>query len=191
MEIRAFCPHIGGGVEHHVCREASRTPIDRQAILLSPLADIGRSARDAPARPGSGGHGRRLVDAPVAHHCPDHARHLRRQRHRRLVGTRPRRQSRSHCPSSVSLCRSIGIPARAPGMSVLRRYLLPRLVVPTRRGFSPVVTCRGTRPTEAGMSRPWAKLATSPMAEVSAVAPMPGMVTGFARSSSVKAVGSL
>lgn len=33
-------PHKGGGVERHFTPEASRTPIDCQAIFLSPLADI-------------------------------------------------------------------------------------------------------------------------------------------------------
>ena len=33
-------PHKGDGVERHFSPEASRTPIDCQAIFLSPLADI-------------------------------------------------------------------------------------------------------------------------------------------------------
>jgi len=44
-------PHKGVGVERHFCGEASRTPVDCQAIFLSPPADIGRPAR--PRRPNS------------------------------------------------------------------------------------------------------------------------------------------
>lgn len=44
-------PHKGVGVERHFCGEASKTPVDCQAIFLSPPADIERPAR--PRRPNS------------------------------------------------------------------------------------------------------------------------------------------
>jgi hypothetical protein len=46
----------------------------------------------------------------------------------------------------------------------------PRLLIPTRRGLPPVVTCRGTKPSHAAKSRPRAKLSPWPMAAISAVA---------------------
>src|SRR6266536_2918273 len=57
--------------------------------------------------------------------------------------------------------------------------LLPRLVIPTRRGLPPVVACRRRR------DRPRAKVRASPTAATGAVAlrgPMPGI---FVRRSSV------
>ena len=47
---------------------------------------------------------------------------------------------------------------------------------PEKRGFPPVVACRGTRPSQAARSRPRAKVRASPTAATSAVAfnaPMP------------------
>jgi hypothetical protein len=39
----------------------------------------------------------------------------------------------------------------------LRRYLLPRFVMPSSLGLPPVVAWRGTRPNQAAKSRPRAK----------------------------------
>jgi hypothetical protein len=86
---------------------------------------------------------------------------------------------RSHAPNEVGLSHSMGMAARAPWIKSLRRYLLPRLLIPTRRGLPPVVTCRGTKPSQAARSRLRAKLSPWPMAAISAVAfntPTPGMV---------------
>jgi hypothetical protein len=65
---------------------------------------------------------------------------------------------RSHWPSRVLLRLNVGKAARAPWISILRKYLLPRLVMPSKQGFPPVVACRGTRPSHAAKSRPRAKV---------------------------------
>lgn len=57
---------------------------------------------------------------------------------------------------------------RAPWISILRRYLLPRFVMPSSLGRPPVGTCCGTRPSQAAESRPRAKVLTSPIAATSA-----------------------
>lgn len=49
------------------------------------------------------------------------------------------RSPRSQAPRRVSLFLSVGIAALAPWISILRRYLLPRLVMPRSRGLPPVV----------------------------------------------------
>ncbi len=59
--------------------EASRTPIDCQAIFLSPLADIGRPTKASPTRLGSGSHRRQLIDAFVAQQRPDSPGQFSRQ----------------------------------------------------------------------------------------------------------------
>ena len=61
--------------------------------------------------------------------------------------------ARSEPPRGVALVSSPGRADRAPWISSLRRYLLPRLVMPTRRGLPLVVTWRGTRPSRAARSR--------------------------------------
>ena len=61
---------------------------------------------------------------------------------------------RSQPPIGVALVASAGITDRAPWMRSLRRYLLPRLVMPTNRGLPPVVIWRGTKPSQAARSRP-------------------------------------
>ena len=48
-------------------------------------------------------------------------------------------KARSHDPRWLFVRRRTGIAARAPWISILRRYLLPRLVIPSRRGLPPVV----------------------------------------------------
>src|SRR5688500_5976101 len=42
---------------------------------------------------------------------------------------------RSHWPSRVLLRLNVGKAARAPWISIFRKYLLPRLVIPSRRGL--------------------------------------------------------
>ena len=89
------------------------------------------------------------------------------------------RSARNHPPSGVSLLESVGRTALAPWIRSLRRWQLPRLVIPARRGLPPVVICRGTRPSHAARSRPRANVRPSPIAAERAVAfstPMPGMV---------------
>ena len=61
---------------------------------------------------------------------------------------------RSQAPSGVGLLASGGKAARAPWMINLRKYLLPRLVIPSSFGLPPVVGCRGTRSSHAARSRP-------------------------------------
>jgi hypothetical protein len=48
--------------------------------------------------------------------------------------------ARSQCPRGVGPLASIGNADRAPWMINLRKYLLPRLVMPTNRGLPQVVT---------------------------------------------------
>ena len=77
---------------------------------------------------------------------------------------------------------------RAPWISSLRRYLLPRLLMPSSRGLPPVVICRGTSPSQAARSRPRANVPALPIAAASAVAfstPIPGMVASRRAASSV------
>src|SRR5271156_3578990 len=90
----------------------------------------------------------------------------------------------------VPLLASRGRADRAPWISSLRRYLLPRLVMPTSRGLPPVVTWRGTSPSQAARSRPRAKLCPSPMAATNAVAfstPIPGIVASRRAAGSLRA----
>src|SRR5205085_12408426 len=61
---------------------------------------------------------------------------------------------RSQLPSGVVVLDSEGRAARAPWMMSLRRYLLPRLVIPSSFGLPPVLACRGTSPSQAERSRP-------------------------------------
>lgn len=94
---------------------------------------------------------------------------------------------RNHCPSRVLLRLKVGKAARAPWISILRKYLLPRLVMPSRRGLPPVVACRGTSPSHAARLRPRAKVSASPTAATSAVAlsaPIPGMLVSRRAASS-------
>ena len=129
-----------GGVERHFTPEAFRTPVDCQAIFLTPHADIGRPTNASPTKLGSGRGLYRLVDAVVAQQGSDGSGHLGRQRHDGGVGMRPRQQAPQPLTDPrVALCK-VGIAARAPWVSILRRYLLPRLVIPRRRGRPPVVT---------------------------------------------------
>src|SRR6185312_11604943 len=96
----------------------------------------------------------------------------------------------SHFPSGVVLADSEGRAARAPCTSSLRRYLLPRLLIPSRRGLPPVVIWRGTKPSQAARSRPRANVAASPIAAARAVAfntPIPGMLAKRRAASSVLA----
>ena len=69
--------------------KTSKTPVDCQAIFLSPLADIGRPTHAAPAELRSGSDSCGLVDAPVAQQRPDDAGHLGCQRHDRRVRMSP------------------------------------------------------------------------------------------------------
>ena len=72
----------------------------------------------------------------------------------------------------------------------LAEILVARLLISTRRGLPPVVTCRGTKPSRAAAkSRPRAKLSPWPMAAISAVAfdtPIPGMVMRRRAASSLR-----
>src|SRR5215831_5401620 len=47
--------------------------------------------------------------------------------------------------------------ALAPLIRSRRKYWLPRLDIPPRRGLPPVEFCRGTRPSQAANSRPLQK----------------------------------
>ena len=94
---------------------------------------------------------------------------------------------RNHCPSRVLLRLKVGKAARAPWISIFRKYLLPRFVMPSRRGLPPVVACRGTSPSHAARLRPRAKVSASPTAATSAVAlsaPIPGMLVSRRAASS-------
>jgi len=72
----------------------------------------------------------------------------------------------------------------------MRKYLLLRFVIPTRRGLPPVVIWRGTNPSQAARSRPRAKVWALPTAATRAVAfstPMPGIVVSRRASASLRA----
>ena len=70
----------------------------------------------------------------------------------------------AHRPSGVSRSAIWGSAARAPCINCLRRYLLPRLLIPSSFGLPPVVNCLGTKPSHAARSRPWSKLSARPTA---------------------------
>src|SRR3954469_18027670 len=96
---------------------------------------------------------------------------------------------RSQLPSGVSLLESVGRAARAPWISILRRYPLPRLLIPSSFGLPPLVICRGTNPSQAARSRPRPKVSALPIAATSAVAfsgPIPGIVNSSRAASSVR-----
>ena len=60
----------------------------------------------------------------------------------------------AHRPSGVSCSATWGSAARAPWISCLRRYVLPRSLPILRSfGLPPVVNCRGTMPSQAERSR--------------------------------------
>ena len=89
------------------------------------------------------------------------------------------RSPRNQMPIAVAVLLSTGIAALAPWISILRRYLLPRFVIPRSFGLPPVVACLGTNPSQAAKSRPRRKALASPTAETKAVAligPIPGTV---------------
>jgi hypothetical protein len=52
----------------------------------------------------------------------------------------------------------------------IRRYLFPRLLMPSSFGLPPVVCCFGTSPSQAPRSRPRLNAAPSPTAATKAVA---------------------
>ena len=100
----------------------------------------------------------------------------------------PARPRRRFCAFSSS-GRAAMPPTRSDSQAVWARPLghhgskacgdISRLLIPTKRGLPPVVSCRGTKPSQAAKSRPRAKLSPWPMAAISAVAfntPIPGMV---------------
>ena len=99
---------------------------------------------------------------------PDNPGQFVGQGHHHSVGMRPCQQATQPC--AVALLARKGMAARAPWISSLRRYLLPRLLIPSRRGFPPVVAWRGTSPNQAARSRPRAKVLPLPIAVTSAVA---------------------
>src|SRR5215217_296163 len=75
-------------------------------------------------------------------------------------------------------------------MKSIRRYLLPRLLMPSSFGLPPVVCCFGTSPSHAPRSRPRLKEPASPIAATSAVAlrtPMPGIVVSRRAAASERA----
>lgn len=83
----------------------------------------------------------------------------------------------SQRPSLVVCSLSRPITARAPCTSRYRRYLLPRLVIPSSFGLPPVVAWRGTSPSQAEKSRPPRKPSAVLTAATRAVAvsgPIPG-----------------
>ena len=60
----------------------------------------------------------------------------------------------------------------------MRRYLLPRLLIPKSFGLPPVVDWRGTRPSQAARSRAWSNVSPLPIAAISAEVistPTPGI----------------
>lgn len=88
------------------------------------------------------------------------------------------RRPRSHAPSGVWLRASDGKAALAPWIKSVRRYLLPRLEMPSSLGLPPVEYCRGTIPSHAPRSRALPNAEPSPTAATSAVAlraPIPGI----------------
>lgn len=60
---------------------------------------------------------------------------------------------------------------RPPRINNVRKYVPPRLEIPSMRTFPPVPTCRGVKPSQAANSRPDPNAAGSPMAVTEAVAP--------------------
>jgi hypothetical protein len=67
---------------------------------------------------------------------------------------------------------------RAPRISSVRRYLSPRLLIPSNRTRPPVPVCRGTNPSQVANSRPDLKAFASPSVATAAVAlssPTPGI----------------
>ncbi len=85
----------------------------------------------------------------------------------------------SHAPIGARsrLIRSTA--ARAPWIRILRRYTLPRLLMPSSFALPPVEYWRGTMPSHAANSRPLRNAAPLPMAATMAVAttgPIPGIL---------------
>jgi hypothetical protein len=84
-------------------------------------------------------HHDRANDRYVEQECPDNARHLDGERDKRPYWNALTSRPRNHCPSRVLLRLKVGKAARAPCISIFDKYLLPRLVMPNRRGLT---SCR-------------------------------------------------
>ena len=70
----------------------------------------------------------------------------------------------------------------APWMKSRRRWTFPRLLIEPRVDLPPVENCRGTRPSQAAISRPRLNIRALPTAATVAVAmigPIPGTVAMF------------
>jgi hypothetical protein len=164
MEIRAPWSSNLVGVKRHVSHQISKPPFYCQAISLPPPADIADRSRwlGAPGR--FPGYTATATASRASKLCPvrSTAQAIRASLLASATTTvftcARARRPRNHLPSAVSVPESGVIAARAPWISSLRRYTLPRLVIPFRRGLPPVVCCRGTRPSQADRSRPRAKL---------------------------------
>ena len=63
-----------------------------------------------------------------------------------LEWARARSAAQPRADPRIASLASEGKADRAPWISILRRYLLPRLVIPKSFGLPPVVACRGTSP---------------------------------------------
>jgi hypothetical protein len=184
-------PHKTLGVERRFLNQASGTPFDCQALSSSPS----RKPSSVEQRP------RTLIDQTLrCHRHSSGGKTLSAPQHRpgdpgQLVGEGDDRDvamGSAHEALRPSAKRRVALShigqrrARAPWISCLRRYLLPRLLIPSSFGFPPVVNCRGTRPSHAARSRPRSKLSARPTAATRAdatIAPMPGIVVSRRASS--------
>src|SRR5512143_3129982 len=101
---------------------------------------------------------------------PDDARQLGGERYDDGIGMGSCEQAAQPLPQASAASAQEWQGRARPWISILRKYLLPRLVMPSRRGLPPVVTCRGTSPSQAARSQPRAKVWPSPTAATRAVA---------------------
>ena len=71
------------------------------------------------------------------------------------------------------VARSDGSAARAPWISILRRYLSPRLLIRNSFVLPPVLNCLGTSPSPAAKSRACSKASPRPIAAISVPTSIP------------------
>ena len=136
-------PHKLPGVERRFLNQAFGAPFDCQAISISPLANlIDRSARFGSSPTNDyAATGSPLTTnlSPRRSTAQAILASLLANATMATLGWARSSSALAHRPSGVSRSATWGNAARAPWISSLRRYLLPRLLMPRSFGLPPVV----------------------------------------------------
>src|SRR5262252_8352945 len=171
--IREPRPHHSSGIDVPMKRQASLGCVGMTDCAITRHCSLASS--NAKAAGGLSRQGPRLVLLLAQHHRPGDARLLFASATATTSGGRRLRMPITHGSALVAFERSKL--ALAPLIRSRRKYWLPRLDIPPRRGLPPVEFCRGTRPSQAANSRPLRKPLGSTTVAAMAVAmigPIPG-----------------